>query len=60
MKVKKDIEITLDNKMGDIDILRELVVLGLQRLEDVNKESWGENFDIYKNWGDKFLIETKL
>ena len=58
MQVEKDIEIKLDKK--EVELTRELVRLGLQRLEDVNKESWGEKYHIVKDYGEDFLKKTSL
>ena len=59
MIVSKDIQVTFDNKQ-DVNILRSLVGLGLLRLEDVNKEAWGKDYDEQKTWGNLFLEKTKL
>lgn len=60
MKIKKDIEIIIDNKQGEVTILRELISLGLQRLEEVDKDAWGVTYDDYKFWGEEFLKKTTL
>ena len=58
MQVEKDIKIKLDKK--EVELTRELVQLGLQRLEEVDKESWGEQYHIVKDYGEDFLKKTSL
>ena len=58
MKIVKDIQATIDKT--DITYLRELVGLGLQRLEEVDKKSWGDKYKDHKDFGEDFLIRTTL
>lgn len=59
LKVKKDIVITVDDT-HEVDMLRELVSLGLQRLEEVDKPSWGDKYEEHKRWGESFLSKTNM
>ncbi len=58
MKITKDIEVTLDKK--ELSIIREMIDLGLDRLEEVDKQAWGEKYKDYKDFCNDFLIKTKI
>ncbi len=53
MDIQTDVKATLTKQ--DLAYLHELVVLGLQRLEEVNKEAWGEKYKLHKDFGNDFL-----
>jgi hypothetical protein len=59
MLIYKQISITIDSPQ-DIRNLRELVELGLIRLEDVDKEVWGDKYTEVKTWGELFLEQTNI
>ena len=56
MKVTKTC--TAEIQHADMSIVRELIILGLQRLEEVDKPSWGDMYKITKDWGNDFLQRT--
>ncbi len=58
MDIQKDIKVTLDKL--EVNVIRDLVELGLQRLEEVDKKAWGDKYRYTKELGQSFLEKTNL